>query len=109
MDYLAGLIISGLFFLVLHYYTELTKAQKIGVTAAVFGVIFSAILYNGYQNTQREKMLAVVLKYKQNKTIHCKGEDINASTHTLSIGTYTFIGKKGTPNYAQMVSATDCE
>ncbi len=109
MAYIAGLIIAGLFFLVLHYFTELKKAQKLGVTAAVLGVISSAVFYNAYQNTQREKMLAVVLKYKQNKTVYCNGEEVNASTHTLSIGTYTFIGKKGTPNYAQMISASSCE
>ena len=109
MAYTAGLIIAGLFFLALHYFTELTKVQKIGVAAAILGVISSAIFYNAYQNAQREKMLSIVLKYKQNKTIHCNGEDVNASTYTLSIGTYTFIGRKNTPNYAQMISASSCE
>ncbi len=109
MAYMAGLIIAGLFFLVLHYFTELQKTQKMGVTAVVLGVILSAIFYNTYQNIQQEKMLSVVLKYKQGKNVYCNGEEVNASTHTLSIGTYTFIGKKGTPNYAQMISVSSCE
>ena len=70
MAYIAGLIIAGLFFLILHYFTELTKAQKIGVSIAVLGIISSAVFYNAYQNRQREKMLAVVLKYKKNKTFN---------------------------------------
>ncbi len=108
MAYIAGLIISGLFFLILHFFTELTKMQKIAVSVTVLGVIVSAIFYNTHQNAQREKMLAVVLKYKQNRTIHCNNTEVNSTTHTLSIGTYTFIGKKGTPNYAQMISVSDC-
>ena len=35
--------------------------------------------------------------------------DINNTDYTISIGTYTFIGKKDTPNYGQMISASTCE
>jgi hypothetical protein len=54
-------------------------------------------------------MLGAVLKFKQSKTIDCKGIDVNNSNYTLSIGTYTFIGKKDTPNYDQMISASTCK
>ena len=109
MAYIAGLIIAGLFFLSLHYFTELTKNQKTIVTAVVLALILSAIAYNSYNASQREKMLNVVTAFNQGKTIKCNGEDINASNYTLSIGTYTFIGKENTPIYGQMISASSCQ
>ena len=109
MAYIAGLIITGLFFLALHYFTELTKHQKVIASIAILAIISSAIAYNTYTSAQQEKMMAVVLKFKQNKTIKCGNVDVNSSNYTLSIGTYTFIGKKGTPNYAQMISVSSCE
>ena len=109
MPYLAGLIIAGLFFLALHYFTEVTKKQKTTITVVIFTVIVSAILFNTYSSNQRKQMLNAVLKYKQGKTIKCNERDVNSNTYTLSIGTYTFIGKKDTANYAEMISASTCE
>ncbi len=109
MAYIAGLVIVGFFFLSLHYFTELTKSQKAIVTAIVLVIVLGAIAFNAYSTAQREKMLNVVLKFKQSKTVHCNGVDVNNSNYTLSTGTYTFIGKKNTPNYAQMISASSCE
>ena len=54
-------------------------------------------------------MMNVVLKFKQNKTVNCNGIDVNNSQYTLSIGTYTFIGKENTPHYSQMISVTECQ
>ena len=109
MAYVAGLVIVGLFFLVLHYFTELTKYQKMLVTGIVLGVVLSAIAFNAYSSAQREKMLDVVMKFQQNKTVKCGTIDVNNTDYTISIGTYTFIGKKDTPNYGQMISASTCE
>lgn len=108
MAYIAGIVIVALFFAALHYFTELTKEQKIITSTIVFTAIFSAIAYNTYSNTQRDKMLSIVTKYKQGKTVHCNGKDVNFSLYSLSIGTYTFIGKKDTPNYAEMISVSSC-
>jgi len=107
--YIAGLVITGLFFLALHYFTEVTKQQKITITIVLLAVILGAILFNSYNTNQREQMLNAVLKFKQGKTIRCNAKDVNATNYTLSIGTYTFIGKKDTPNYAEMISASTCE
>jgi hypothetical protein len=107
--YIAGLIIAALFFTALHYFTELTKEQKILTSAILLGSISAAIAYNTYSNQQRDNMLRVVTKYKQGKTIKCNGKDVNSSLYSLSIGTYTFIGKKDTPNYAEMISASSCK
>ena len=109
MAYIAGLVIVGLFFLTIKYFTELTKKQEIIVTIVVLSIIFGAIAFNSYSNYQRDSMLNAVLKFKQSKTITCNGIDVNNSNYTLSIGTYTFIGKEKTPNYGQMVSASTCQ
>ena len=109
MAYIAGLVIAGLFFLALHYFTEVSKSQKITITVVLLSVILGAILFNTYNSNQREEMLNAVLKFKQGKSITCNAQEVNATDYTLSIGTYTFIGKKDTPNYAQMISASSCE
>ena len=109
MAYIAGLVIAGIFFLALHYFTEVSKSQKITIASVALGVILAAITYNSYSSSQREQMLGAVLHYKQGKTIQCAGEDVNSSLYSLSVGTYTFIGKKDTPNYARMISASTCQ
>ena len=109
MAYIAGLVIVGFFFLALHYFTELTKHQKAIVTAFVLAIVLGAIAFNTYSSSQRDKMMNVVIKFKQDKTVNCNGIDVKNSEYTLSVGTYTFIGKKNTPNYGQMISASTCE
>ena len=109
MAYIAGLVLTGLFFLALNYFTELTKHQKTIVTAFVLSIVLGAIAFNSYSSSQRDKMLNVVTKFNQNKTVKCNGIDVNNSNYTLSTGTYTFIGKENTPNYSQMISASTCE
>jgi len=109
MAYIAGLVIVGLLFLALHYFTEIETRQKIIIGSVTLAIVISAIIFNNYSSSQRDKMMNAVLKFNQNKTVKCDGVDINNSNYTLSIGTYTFIGKKNTPNYAQMISASKCE
>ncbi|MDD2790401.1 MAG: hypothetical protein PHU40_07010 [Sulfurimonas sp.] len=109
MAYIAGLIILGLFFAVMHYFTELTKSQKATATGVILTIILLAIAYNAYTESKQEKMMQVVVKYNQGKTIICKGIDVNNTNYSLSIGTYTFIGLEKTPNYGQMISASTCE
>lgn len=79
------------------------------ITAVILVVVFSAVAFNAYSNAQRDKMLNVVMKFNQSKTVNCNGIDVNNSDYTISIGTYTFIGKENTPNYGQMISASSCE
>ncbi|EDZ61209.1 hypothetical protein SMGD1_0337 [Sulfurimonas gotlandica GD1] len=109
MAYIAGLVIVGFFFLALHYFTELTRKEKTMITVVILVLVLSAVAFNAYSNTQRDNMLNVVMKFNQNKTVQCNGIDINNSNYTISIGTYTFIGKENTPNYGQMISASSCE
>ncbi|PHS58289.1 MAG: hypothetical protein COB17_03450 [Sulfurimonas sp.] len=109
MAYLAGLIIVAIFFIVLQYFTELTKIQKFIVSAVILSIILSAIAYNKNNTSNRENMLNVVTKYKQNKSVKCNGTEVNNTNYTLSIGTYTFIGKENTENYGKMISVSNCE
>ncbi|MGE4420505.1 MAG: hypothetical protein AB7D38_11855 [Sulfurimonas sp.] len=109
MAYIAGLVVVGLFFLAMHYFTELTRSQKTVVTGVVLFIVLFAIAFNKYNDAKTQKMLDAVLKFNQNKTIICDGIEVNKENFTLSIGTYTFIGKENTPNRAQMISASKCE
>lgn len=109
MAYIAGLVIAGLFFLALHYFTELTNKQKTLVSIVVLTIVLSAVAFNRYGSSQRDKMLDVVMRFNQHKTVTCSGIEVNDKNYTLSIGTYTFIGKENTPNYAKMISASQCE
>lgn len=109
MAYIVGLVLTGLFFLALHYFTEVTTKQKIVTSSILLAIILSAIAFNSYGYAQRDKMMSVVLKFKQSKTVNCEGVDVNNTNYTLSIGTYTFIGKEKTPNYGQMISVSSCE
>ena len=109
MAYIAGLIVASLFFLSLHYFTELTKSQKSLASVIVLIIILGAIAFNSYSKKQQEQILSVVTAYKQGKTIKCGSIDVNASLYTLSIGTYTFIGRENTPFYGQMISASSCK
>jgi len=109
MAYFVGLVVVGLFFLALHYFTEVTSKQKIIVTVVALSIILSAIAFNSYTDNQRDKMLDVVIKFNQNNTLTCNGVEVNSTNFTLSIGTYTFIGKEKTPFYGQMISVSKCE
>lgn len=109
MAYIIGLVVVGLFFLALHYFTDLKTSQKAAITAIILAIIAGAIAYNSYAYAQRDNMLNVVLKFNQNKTVKCNSIDVNNTNYTLSVGTYTFIGKKNTPNYGQMISVSECK
>lgn len=109
MAYLAGLVLTALFFMAMHNFTELSKSQKASATAIILTIILSAIAFNAYSEAKQEQMMQVVIKYNQGKTVVCKGVDVNNTTYSLSIGTYTFIGLENTPNYGQMISASTCE
>lgn len=109
MAYILGLGVVALFFLSMHYFTELTKKQKTIITAVILVVILGAIAFNSYSSNQRDSMMSVVNAYNQNQTIECNGVKINSKLYDLSTGTYTFIGKKNTPKAGQMISVSSCK
>ena len=63
MAYIAGIVVVALFFLALHYFTELTNRQKAVITVIVLSVVLSAIAFNSYSNAKSQKMLDVVMKF----------------------------------------------
>ncbi|WP_457747370.1 hypothetical protein [Sulfurimonas sp.] len=109
MAYIYGLIVVGLFTTALHYFTELTNKQKAYIGAFLFILIMLAVAYNKYNASAQEQMLGVVTKYEQGKSVECNGVKVNSSTYSLSIGTYTFIGKENTPHYAEMIPVSSCK
>jgi len=109
LAYILGLIVVGLLFLSLHYFTELDHKQKVITSSIVLAIILSSIAFNAYSNSQRDNMMLVVTKFNQGKTVSCDGVDVNSSLYDLSTGTFTFIGKDNTPNYGQMISASSCK
>ena len=110
MAYIISFFALAALFVIMHYFTELSRNHKISITLVLFVLIYSAIAYNTYQNEQSQKLLSVVTKYNQGKTLHCKNNrEVNLSTYSLSVGTYTFIGKENTPHYAEMIDASTCQ
>ena len=108
MSYIIGFVVVGVFFLLLHLFSEVTKLQKIAFSSILLVIILGAIAYNNYTTKQRDLMMQSIIKFNQNKTIQCDGVDVNKTNYSLSIGTYTFIGLKNKPNYGQMISASTC-
>jgi cytochrome c biogenesis factor len=109
VGYILGVVVVGFIFVSLHYFTELSKTYKISITSILLIVIFSAIAFNTYSNKQSQKLLETVKKFNQNKTIKCGKIDVNQSTFSLSVGTFTFIGKENTPYFEEMISASSCQ
>ena len=109
MTYIIGLVVIGLFFLALHYFTDLDNSQKWWVTTIVLAILSMAIMFNEYQNQLSEKTRSIAVKFNQGKNIKCDESNITNEFYTLSVGTYTFIGKENTPNSGEMISVADCE
>ena len=108
MAYILGFIVVGLIFLALHYFTELTRLQKL-IVATVFALFISgAIMYNLSVSKEQEQVLKVIQKYKQGQTLECNNIDVNLSMFDLS-NANTFIGKKNTPHFSKIIRATECK
>lgn len=108
MGYILGIIVVALLLLALHYFTELSTPQKLKISAIALLFISTAVFYNRYSEAKQNHMLAVATAFEQGKMLECNGEEVSTKNYTLSIGTYTFIGKKNTPIYGKMISAENC-
>lgn len=109
MAYIYGIIVIGLFFAALHYFTDLTLSQKWWVTTIVLSILAIAIMFNTYNDQESQKTRAVTTKFLQGKSVECNSIIVSQELYTLSVGTYTFIGKENTSNAGQMISAIDCQ
>lgn len=109
MGYLYGVVILILLFAVLHYFTGLNNGQKIIIFITIVAIISFAYLYNSNTKKQQQKILTNVQAFNIGKTLTCTGRDVNLTNYTLSIGTYTFLGKKHTLYYGNMISVSSCK
>ncbi len=109
MDYIYGLIVLALLFGVLNYFTGLSGGQKIMVFVVIGAMVGLAYLYNQNTKNQQRTILANVQAFEIGKTLTCNKRDVNSTNYTLSVGTYTFMGKKHTPYYGDMISASSCK
>lgn len=109
MAYLYALVVLALLFGILHYFTELSFKQKAVVVLTLASAILAGYLYNTHSASEQEKILRVVQDFQNGKMLACQGKDINTTNYTLSVGTYTFIGKENTPASGDMVSASSCQ
>ena len=111
MGYAIALVIVGLLFAALHFFTELKAKEKIGIGATLTVIILFAIGFNTYNDSQRELMTSIELKFKQNKSVTCRVDtiEVNQSNFTFSVGTHTFIGRKNTPHAGLMIDVRECQ
>ena len=109
MAYIYGLVVIGFFFLALNYFTSLSHSEKFSVIAIVLSLVLMAMMFNEYSKSESQNTLDVAMRFNQNKTVVCEGVEVNSSNYELSVGTYTFIGKTGTPNYGKMISVSTCK
>ena len=109
MAYLYGLIVVGLFFGVMHFYTELDTRQKMSATVFVLVFVMGAIFYNLLQRQKAEHLRGVILHFNQGKALQCGAVTVSKADFTLSEGTQTFIGKKEGVHAGRMLQASGCE
>ena len=108
MGYIYGLILLGLLFIVLHYFTELGFWPKIAALLFIGVLGLFAYLYDQYADRLQTQISSNVQAFRIGETLKCGNKEINSTNYTLSIGTYTFIGKENTPYDGGMVSVSSC-
>jgi len=109
MAYFAGIFIVGLFFGVMHFFTELNAKQKMLSTLIALLVVLGAIFYNLTQSHKADHVREIMRHFNQGKKIQCGEITVTNSDFTLSIGTQTFIGKKEGEHAGKMLQASGCE
>jgi c-di-AMP phosphodiesterase-like protein len=109
MAYIYGLIIVGLFFTVMHFFTELDLKQKMGATVLILLFVMGALYYNALQDEKAEHVRDVMLRFNQGKSLQCDGLEVDKNNFSLSVGTQTFIAREQTPYSGKMVAASECE
>ena len=109
MGYMVALLILALLFSALHFFTELGNKEKISIAVVLLLIVFFAIFYNNYNNTVREQMSTTERFFNQGKSVTCNDIEVNQSAFSFSIGTHTFIGKKGSDHAGLMIDIRQCQ
>ncbi len=109
MAYIFGIILLVLLFVVLHFFTEISLKQKVGVISILALLILGAYLYNLGNEKRRVHLENVLLDFTHGKSISCQGMDINNSQFSYSSGTQTFLGLKNTEMSGRLISLDTCQ
>ena len=109
MAYLFGLALLILFFIVLHYFTQIVLMQKIYITVIFAFLVAGAYWYNLRSEERRVHLQKVLLEFRNNNTIVCNGISVNSSDFSYSSGTQTFLAKKESKMYGQIISLDSCK
>ncbi|HHH72686.1 MAG TPA: hypothetical protein ENL04_02550 [Sulfuricurvum sp.] len=109
MSYLYALAVIGLLYLVMHFFTELTHKQKLGVTGVLILIVAAAALYNRSVANDQAYVRQMILNFNQHYTLECRGVEVSDKAFTLSVGTQSFIGNVGTPHAGEIYAASECE
>jgi len=108
MAYLFGLALLILLFIVLHFFTEITLKEKIGVVTVLAVIVLGAYWFNQSSEKRRLHLEGVLLEFTHGKNIRCNGIDVNNSVFSYSSGTQTFLGLKGSEMYGRIISLEQC-
>jgi len=109
MAYLFGIIILILLFVVLHFFTEITLKEKIGVVVVIGILVSSAYWFNKNSEERRLHLENVLLEFTQGQNITCNTTEVNNSEFSYSSGTQTFLGLKGSKMYGRIISLDQCK
>lgn len=109
MAYLLGIILTLILFSAFYFFTEIPLKQKLMIFSSFTILILGAIYFNNLEAKQRDKISNMVILFQQGKNIQCNTMEVNSSNFTLSVGTFTFIGKRDTPYFGQMFSLSKCQ
>ena len=109
MRYLYAVALIGALYAVMHFFTEMTHRQKLSVMAVLLALVAAAGLYNRHVDEQQAYVRQMLLNFNQHYTLDCGGVEVSDKTFTLSTGTLSFIGNKGTPHAGEIYPAAECE
>lgn len=108
MIYLFGVFLLILLFVVLHFFTEISLKEKLGVLVVLGVVVLSAYLYNQNSESRRLHLENVLLNFTHGESVVCMDRDVNNTEFSYSSGTQTFLGKKESNNFGRIISLDQC-
>lgn len=109
MNFLLLILILIFILLGIFFFQGISRKEKQLISFSLLFITGGALFYNHVSDIESNRVSNIVTKFKQNKNIQCGINEVNQSNYSLSIGTYTFIGKKETPYYGNMISLFHCK
>ncbi|CZE47483.1 hypothetical protein [Campylobacter geochelonis] len=90
---------------------KLSKKVKFSIVGILAFIAVFGYFYEGFVEKKSLNLQEIALSFNQNKTLVCKGYDINQTNFNFSYATSSFIAKKGVSDKFKdvMVDAKDCK